>query len=286
LSQIQPSRAAATIDLHCHSTASDGLLRPADLVEKARALGLATIALTDHDTVAGIDEAKHAAEPDLEVIPGIELSSNVDGVEIHLLGYFVDPTSPELLAHGAWCREQRVERVERIIDRLSALGIEIHPADIFERAGTGTVGRPHVARELIDRGYADSIPDAFHRFLGSGRSAYVPRTNVSPRQAIEIIRRAGGVVVMAHPLAVRNYVSRLPNLIEEGLAGLEAHYGEYDESTRRHLAAVADDFRLIATGGSDYHGDGYKEGRGLGTVAVPEEAVTRLREAATRRALP
>ncbi len=271
------------VDLHCHSIASDGFLTPEALIAKAASLKLRALALTDHDTVSGIDAAVSAAlEAGIEFVPGIELSSNSGNAEIHLLGYFVDPASTSLAAHLVWCQEKRIDRIVQICEKLTWAGLPLTLDDVMAFAGAGSVGRPHVAQAMIARGYVSSIGDAFHRYIGMGKPGYVRRENIPPAAAIEVILNAGGAAVLAHPYATPACLQLLPELIAAGLAGLEAWYGEYDPSSRQHLAAIASQHGLIATGGSDYHGDGFKEGRGLGTVDVPYEAIAQLREAASQ----
>jgi predicted metal-dependent phosphoesterase TrpH len=269
-------------DLHCHSTASDGFLSPTELVQRAADLGLGAIALTDHDTLAGLAEATTiAADTGVTVIPGIEMGSNSGTAEVHVLGYYVDASSAPLVEHLAWCQENRLRRIGRICERLAAAGVAIDYDAVLARAGEGSVGRPHVALELIEHGYARSISDAFDRWIGYGRPGYVRRENVDPATAVRIIRQAGGAPVMAHPYAVSGWHALLPELIDAGLAGLEAWYGEYDATTRRHIAKVALAYGLIATGGSDFHGDNFKEGRALGSATVPLETIDALRAAAS-----
>jgi 3',5'-nucleoside bisphosphate phosphatase len=283
MSRPSKGEAISRIDLHCHSTASDGSLAPDALVARALDAGLSVIALTDHDTVEGIAEAQSAAaDTGLEVIPGIELSSDSGNAELHILGYFVDPDSKPLNDHARWCREKRAERIEKICQRLTDLGMQVSLDEVLALSGSGSVGRPHVAQVMIAHGYVDSVGEAFNRYIGDGRPGFVPRENVPPARAIAAINQANGVAVLAHPLFTPGYQHLLPTLRNEGLAGLEAYYGEYDPSTRQRIAAVARQHGLIATGGSDYHGDGYKEGRALGSVAVPPAAVEALRAASGR----
>lgn len=281
MSQFGSDKAIGEVDLHCHSTASDGFLSPAELVEKALGAGLRVMALTDHDTVEGVAEARNAAiGTELEVIPGIELSSDYGSSELHILGYFVDLDSNSLTAHARWCQERRVERIRLMCQRLTNIGMPLSFDEVQALSGPGSVGRPHVAQAMIARGYVDSIGEAFNRYIADGRPAFIPRENVTPAQAIAAINDANGVAVLAHPLFTPNFQGLLPDLGNDGLAGLEAYYGEYDQSTRERLASIARRQGLIATGGSDYHGDGFKEGRALGSVVVPAEVVEELRLAA------
>ncbi len=250
-------------------------------MHKALASGLRVIALTDHDSTAGHLEAHAAsAETELEVIPGIELSSNLDSEEFHLLGYFVDRENPQLISHLRWCQEKRVARIQEMCQKLAQLGLPVTYEDVMTHAGPGSVGRPHVALVLIQSGLASSIGEAFSKYLAVGRPGYVPRENVDPFAAISVIREAGGVAVLAHPLSVGEYRLHLPALVDSGLEGLESYYGEYDQNARERLASDARRWGLIATGGSDYHGDGFKEGRGIGSVYVPPAVAEELRAAA------
>ena len=273
---------ASAVDLHPHTTYSDGTLTPAELVQEADRRGLRVLGLTDHDTLDGLAEAEaEAARRGLELVPGVELSTaGRDGGEIHLLGYFVDRDDSDLRAGLAAYAQARLVRLDHIVDCLAASGIRVDPDHVKRLAGPGTVGRPHIARALVELGHVASIGDAFDRYLASGRPGFVPRPRVEPERAIELIRAAGGVPVLAHPLGTGDVEATVARLAPAGLRGLEVDYGEYDEATRADLRAIADRWDLVATGGSDYHGPGYKLGRELGGPLVPIEAVERLRAAA------
>ena len=273
---------APRVDLHTHSTASDGVLLPTALVEEAARHGLRVLALTDHDTTAGVAEAQIAGDRlGLDVIPGVELSTGgEDEREVHLLGHFVDPENRTLQTALAEFGEGRRARVERIVERLAAAGAPVELDRVRELAGPGTVGRPHVARALIERGYVESVGDAFERYLKVGRPGFVPRYRVSSERAIALVVGAGGVATLAHPLGTGDVEAALARLVPMGLGGLEVYYGEYDDATRAALRAIADRWGLIPTGGSDFHGVGFKTGRDLGGPAVPFESVERLRAAA------
>lgn len=277
------SAPANPVDLHAHSTLSDGVDSPAGLVAEAARRGLRVLALTDHDTVAGVAAATAAAEAvGIELVPGVELSTGGrDGEgEIHLLGYFVDPDDPALLTTLATYAAQRLVRMERIAERLAAAGVPVAPEHVVRLAGAGTVGRPHVARALVELGHVPDVGAAFDRYLSAGRPGFVPRLRVEPAVGIAAIRAAGGVAVLAHPLGTGDPEATVARLVPAGLGGLEVYYGEYDGATHRRLRALADDWRLIPTGGSDYHGPGFKPGRDLGGPPVPPESVERLRAAA------
>lgn len=271
------------IDLHTHSNVSDGLLAPADLVYEAARRGITVLALTDHDTVAGLDAAAATAEhAGITFIPGVELSSDIGPFEVHVLGYEIDRNDPELLHGLAELEHQRLARIEQIVARLAALGVPVSLDRVRELAGPGTIGRPHVARAMIEQGYVTSVQEAFEQYLAAGRPAFVPRGKIVPEQAIALIRKARGVPVLAHPLTTGNIDLVLRRLIPAGLLGIEVYYAEYDEGTQAYLRAIADRYGLIPTGGSDYHGEGFKTGRELGKAPVPAESVVRLQEAAAR----
>jgi predicted metal-dependent phosphoesterase TrpH len=275
-------RPPSIVDLHTHSNYADGLLSPAALVGEAASHGLQVLGLTDHDTVAGIPEARVAAKDlGIEVVPGVELSTSLDGREgVHLLGYFIDTENAELLAGLAAYAEARATRMTRMIARLRELGLDVDEERIADIAGQGTVGRPHLARALIEGGYVADLPEAFDRYLGQGKPGYVPRPRVDPRDAIALVRAAGGVPVLAHPFSPGGVESVLDRLVPAGLRGMEVDYGEYTSQERETLRAIAARRGLIATGGSDFHGLALRSGRELGMAPVPRGAVEALRAAA------
>ena len=277
--------ATPKVDLHTHSTYSDGILSPAMLVEEAVSRGVGILALTDHDTVAGIGEARAAGERlGVEIIPGVELSAALpSGGEVHLLGYFVDVDDPAFLEQLAGYARARIERMERMVERLSRIGAPVAVERVREIAGLGTVGRPHLGRALVEAGYASDLSDAFARYIGGGKPAFVPRPRVDPRDAIALVRAAGGVTVLAHPFSVGGVESVLDRLVPAGLAGMEVDYGEYSVEDREILRQIAARRRLIATGGSDYHGPDLRAARELGSAPVPLGAVTALRAATAVR---
>lgn len=276
------SRLSTHVDLHTHSTYSDGLLSPTELVEEAASRGVRVLALTDHDTVAGIPEARIAGKRlGVEIVPGVELSAALGNRgEVHLLGYFIDVDDPTLLETLAGYARARAERMERMVERLPRIGAPVDLERVREIAGHGTVGRPHLGRALVEAGYATDLSDAFARYIGGGKPAYVPRPRVDPRDAIALVRAAGGVPVLAHPFSVGGVESVLDSLVPAGLAGLEVDYGEYSPEDRETLRQIAVRRGLIATGGSDYHGPDLRAARELGSAPVPMAAVAALREAA------
>lgn len=264
-------------DLHTHSTASDGNLAPADLVRQASERGLSILALTDHDTTLGLADACRAGElRGVYVIRGIELSTDVPSGEIHILGYGIDPAHDELQSTIARLRDASLSRIDRMVARLAELGYRLPEGSVHPSADGASIGRPHVARAMIAAGYVASVGEAFDRFLGRGQPAYIKRERQQPAEAVALVRRAGGLPVLAHPGTVAELDVALPELINAGLAGLECYYGEYTDDQRRALAAVATQHGLLATGGSDYHGEGFRAGRELGGVDIPQAGLDRF----------
>jgi predicted metal-dependent phosphoesterase TrpH len=274
------------IDLHTHSTASDGLLSPAELVKQAREAGLALIALTDHDTTNGLEAALEAGHTNqLEVVPGIEVNTEIPDAEVHVLGYFLDYQQPAFQHTLQTLRDMRVTRAQRMVEKLRALGIDITWERVRELAA-GTIGRPHVAAALVEKGYADSVANAFNRYLYHGGPGYVPRYKLSPLDACRLIQSVHGLPVLAHPIYITELEQILPPLCEAGLAGMEVYYGDYEAKTVKYLKKLAEQHRLIPTGGSDYHGPGIHP-TPLGARQVPTESIERLRAlAAERRSEP
>ncbi len=267
------------VDLHTHSTASDGELTPPELVRLALERGLGTIALTDHDSVAGIDAAQQAARgTSLQVIPGVELSADVEKGEVHVLGYFIDWHDAGFESMLIKFRDGRYGRAEKMARKLTALGAPISFERVKEIAGDASIGRPHVAQALLEAGHVATVSEAFDKYIGRMGPAYVERFRLTPEDAVALILRAGGVPVLAHPREVTHWV--MP-LVKAGLLGLEVHYGMYDDLTRAELARLAKQSGLIATGGSDFHGLN-KMGHmsGLGENHVPLDVVEKLRKKA------
>ncbi|MBF4510817.1 MAG: PHP domain-containing protein [Aeromicrobium sp.] len=268
-------------DLHIHSTASDGTLTPEALVRRAVALGLPAIALTDHDTVAGVSAALEAShDTPLRVIPGVELSAGVQGQGVHILGYFIDHADPKLLSRLEELRTIRITRARAIVASLAETGFEVTVDDVLSVADGGAVGRAHVAQALVAAGHVASVAEAFERLLGSGRPHYVPKPVTSVREVVSWIREAGGVAVVAHP-ALSAVDPHLPELVSAGVVGLEAYHGSHDRLVREHYVALARTHGLVATGGSDFHGD-HAEGNPLGSAEVPDDVVFALEAARDR----
>lgn len=276
----RPGDEALAADLHCHSTASDGRMTPGEVVKAAWQRGLRVIALTDHDTVAGVPVALEAAEPlGLEVIPALELSTALAGREVHLLGYFVDIASPELLRRLRRIQWERRRRARRMVRRLAALGYPVEWARVQELAGGESIGRVHVARALLEKGYINSINQAFDHFLAEGRPAYVPHARLTVQEGIRLITAAGGVAVLAHPgLAQVDHL--IPALKDQGLAGLEVAHPAHDPGRHEHYRRLADRLGLLPSGGSDAHG-GEGPHQQPGAVRIPLSWVEALRRQAS-----
>lgn len=273
------------IDLHTHTTASDGIYAPADLVARAAAAGITTLAVTDHDTLAGCDVASSACgAAGIRFVPGIEVTSVCDGKDLHMLGYFVDPTSPSFRQFLAVQRQQRIDRIHQLIERLTGLGVHFDTRPLLERAaaaGERAMGRPEIARALVAAGQVATIQEAFDKYLIPGRPGFVPRAGAPPADVFARIHDAGGIVSLAHPGLV-GHDEWIAGFVDAGLDAIEAYHSEHDaEMTARYLG-MAKRFGLAVSGGSDYHGDDGHDHVPLGGVSLPEPEFERLR-ALTRR---
>lgn len=266
------------IDLHLHTSASDGRLSPQELVEKVFRLGGGIIAICDHDTVDGLDPALAYARaiPGIRLIPGIEMSTHYEGYEIHLLGYFVDPHNKELTTTLERLAHSRVERAQAMVAKLHGMGIDIAWPKVEGFAGGNSIGRPHIARALLEAGYTGSIKEAFDRFIGYGGPAYVERIKTTPEEAVQLIEGAGGMAVMAHPFTISSPEAVIQYLTRIGLKGLEVYYNGYSTPQRDELMALARKYYLLPTGGSDYHGLDEEAETGIGEAGVPEEVALNL----------
>ena len=266
------------VDLHIHSTASDGRFSPEEIVRKAAEAGLSVIALTDHDTVDGIAPALEAAQkyPQLKMIPGIEISTFVPKGEIHVLGYFIDYTHPELQTALNRMRDSRREQAQAIIARLKDLGMPVEWQRVIEIAGGGSIGRPHIAQAMLEKGYIASIKEAFDEYIKWGGPAYVERPKVTPPEAAELILKINGLPVLGHPLTIEEPEAVIIELNKAGLVGMEVYYKDYTAEERKKLARLAGKYNLIATGGSDYHGLDSSTETMIGEAEVPLESAEQL----------
>ena len=272
-----------TIDLHIHTTASDGTASPAQVVRMAGELGLSAISVADHDTVSGCAEAMAEGQAlGVEVVPGVEFSSRY-GRTIHILGYFLNTESPALTRVLDWIVAERDQRNEKMAALMAADGIPVDYAEMKERFGP-VIGRPNFGQLLVTLGYAESVQDAFDRYIEKGQPYYLPRKMLSSERSVEVIREAGGVPVLAHPFQYRLEEPALRQLIEHcmdhGLLGLECRYSLYDEQQSQYLLSLAREYSLAPTGGSDFHGSNkphIRLGVGTGSLAVPAEWLEGLR---------
>ena len=267
-----------TSDLHTHTTISDGILSPAELVNQATAAGVAYLAITDHDSTDGLAEAKRAAaaHPGLTLIPGIEISTDVPDGEAHMLGYLLDTENADLQATLASFRDDRVDRARRMVENLARLGVPVAWERVQQIAGDGAIGRPHIAQALMEADHVPSIRDAFDRYISNDGPAYAGRRKMAPEEAIKLIRSYGGLPVLAHPAETPGLEGMLPSMVEAGLAGIEVYYGLYPTEERAAYQRLADTNGLLATGGSDYHGPGRAAECDLGASNTPREAAERL----------
>ncbi|MFF4246312.1 PHP domain-containing protein [Streptomyces sp. NPDC001822] len=272
------------IDLHTHSTASDGTDTPAELVAAAAAAGLDVVALTDHDTVGGHAEAAAALPRGLTLVTGAELSCRIDGVGLHMLAYLFDPSEPELARERELVRDDRVPRARTMVRKLQELGVPVTWDRVARIAGDGSVGRPHIATALVELGVVDSVSDAFvPEWLADGGRAYASKHELDPFDAVRLVKAAGGVTVLAHPLAVKRGAvvpdAAIARLAAAGLDGVEVDHMDHDEATRVRLRGLAADLGLLPTGSSDYHGT--RKTVGLGAYTTDPEIYGEITRRAT-----
>lgn len=272
------------VDLHSHTTASDGALSPRELVRLAAKQRVQVLAVTDHDSVSGLPEAiDEAVKHGIEIVPGLEINCDVEGAEVHVLGYCMDWQEPWFEIFLAEQRAERTARVHRIVERLAELGLPLTVDEVFAICKEGSPGRPHVALAMVHRGYVKSVREAFDRYLRSGGPANVPRRRLTPVEAVRVIRRARGVPVFAHPgLADRD--AMIPELVQAGLAGIETFYPEHSAGQVEAYRRICREHDLIATGGSDFHGSHSGRANTLGSPPVPLEVWQALKARAERLA--
>ncbi len=257
------------VDLHAHTVFSDGLLTPARLVAEAKRRGLAAVGVTDHDTMDGVAQAREAGRRHgVEIVPGAELSCFVNGVDVHVLGYYLDPRDDRVAGFFAEMKRAREDRANRMVERLAALGIEFSMDRVREIAGRGAVGRPHVAQAMVEAGAVENLEQAFRRYIGYEGPAYVPKFRLSPEEAIGFIRDHGGVAVVAHPGTYRRDEA-VYAAIAAGVDGIEVWHPDHGERQSAHYAEMAQKNGLLMTGGSDCHGGRKGNHIYLGEVRVP-----------------
>ena len=274
-------------DLHLHTTASVGRLEPKDIVSLAVKVGLDVIAITDHDTIDGITSALAAAKafPSLMVIPGVEINTDVPHGEVHALGYFIDYTDQKLAVALQGLRDSREGRGQRMIAKLSKLGMDVEWQRVLELAQGGSIGRPHVAQALLEKGYVSSEKEAFDKYIGHYGPAYVERYKLLPIEAVKLIVDARGLPVLAHPADIGDLKELVPKLKAAGLIGMEIYYRDYSSDVIAGLLKIANQYDLIPTGGTDYHAFGDDSEVMIGGALAPAQSVERLLALADRRSL-
>jgi predicted metal-dependent phosphoesterase TrpH len=266
-------------DLHIHTTASDGVLTPEEIIDMAVEISLKGIAISDHDTVAGLGRARQYLDTtsySLDFIPAIELNTDAGEDEVHILGYFIDPENVALNQRLQEIRNSRYHRAEQMVSRLQELGLNITFEQVQALAQGELIARPHIARVLVNNKYATTIRDAFDKYIGRGRPGYVPRYKFLPDEAIELIKNAGGIAVLAHPGLIKDE-NKVIEIINTGIEGLEVFYPEHSPEQIEELLEFARRHRLLITGGSDYHGPGSSESRSnMGAAGVSKQLVKRM----------
>lgn len=266
-----------TADLHTHTRHSDGLYEPRELVDRAVAAGISILCIADHDNLtASRETAEYARSCGVVLVPGTELSCQHDGVDVHVLAYGVDVDDPALEARLASFRKTRDTRGEQMVERLHELGCPVSIDRVRELAGGGALGRPHVARALVETGAVDSLDEAFRKYLGSGRPAFIDKQRFRIDEVVELVRKAGGITSVAHPSVYRDHRRIVNELIAAGIDGIETRHPDVDEPQRDHYEKLARERGLFTTGGSDDHGNGGP--KTIGNVRVPESAIAPLLE--------
>jgi hypothetical protein len=258
------------IDLHLHTTASDGTISPADTVRAAAEGGVTLLAITDHDTTLGIAGAQAVAkEVGVTLVPGVELSCDLESVDLHVLGYFVRPCSEELQAGLRELIHFRDLRNGQILEKLAALGAPVRIERVKEIAGSGSVGRPHIAAALVEAGRVSTITEAFHRYLARGKPAYVPRRLLTPARACEIIHQSGGIAALAHPIKIRSNAA-VENALAAGMDAVEVYHSDHTAHHVEMLLGLAKSHSLLVVGGTDSHGPYSDRPLAIGSVTIPE----------------
>ena len=268
----------ALVDLHLHTTASDGRLTPTELIHLVAKGGLQVVSITDHDSTEGLAEALKAAKeyPHLTLIPGIEMSADIPGNEIHVLAYYIQYEDKGLQNTLQKFRDDRIYRAKEILERLREMGMPVQWERVQEIAGDGAVGRPHIAQAMVEKGYVAQTSEAFDKYLGRNGPAYSEREKLTPVAAIDLIRSWGGVAVLAHPSYVTDLDRVIPELIEAGLVGMEVYYAQYSPEKIQELAQMADRYGLLPCGGSDYHGIEDRDEPLPGSMGPPLDVVKQL----------
>ncbi|HKB84870.1 MAG TPA: PHP domain-containing protein [Ignavibacteriaceae bacterium] len=265
------------VDLHSHTNYSDGFNSPKDLIDKARSKGIEILSITDHDNLAGIDEAsEYGKEVGVEIIAGVEISSDILDREIHILGYFVEPGNPELERYLEFFRAERLKRADRIVNKLNTLGISLKLDDVLKISKNSAVGRPHIAQAMLERGFTNSYFEAFNKYIGNGCIAYEKKVHVSPRSAFKIISDSGGLSFIAHPGIMPENI--LKELIESGVDGIEVVHPSHNPQLVKFYRGIVNEYFLLESGGSDFHGGRREDENNLGKFFVTPSVVEAMRQ--------
>ena len=274
---ISPSETIRA-DLHLHTSYSDGVYAPREIVDKARAAGIFTLSITDHDNVGGFDQAvEYGKSVGVEVIPGVELSAAMGEKDVHILAYFIDCKSRSLLDYLSFFRYERLKRAERIVEKLNKINIPIKFESVQEQAGVGSLGRPHIASVMMEEGFIDSYREAFSKYIGVGGPAYEKKYQLSPEEAIRLIAESGGLSFLAHPGKYTSEVE-LALLIKAGLDGIEVVHPSHNEARQEHYRSVVSQYFLLESGGSDFHGGKRNDEAAFGTFWVPIQVVDAMKK--------
>jgi predicted metal-dependent phosphoesterase TrpH len=265
------------VDLHVHTNYSDGCNSPKELIDKAKAKGIEILSITDHDNLAAIEEAsEYGKVVGMEIIPGVEISSDIMDREIHILGYFVEPGNYEIERYLKFFREERLKRADRIVKKLNLLGISLKLDDVLSIASNSAVGRPHIAQAMVEGGFINSYFEAFNKYLGNGCAAYEKKVHVSPRSAFKIINDSGGLSFIAHPGIMPESI--LMELIEAGVDGIEVIHPSHTAQIVKFYRGIVNEYFLLESGGSDYHGGKREDENNLGKFLVNPSVVEAMRK--------
>ncbi|MFO7445370.1 MAG: PHP domain-containing protein [Ignavibacteriaceae bacterium] len=265
------------VDLHIHTTHSDGFYSPTEIIGKAKEKGLDIIGITDHDNISAIEEAANAGKKvGIEVIPGVEISSDVRDKEVHILGYFVEPDNKELERYLNFFREERIKRAVRIVNRLNNLGFPLSINDVMDKAANSAVGRPHIAQAMLEKGFVNSYYEAFNKFIGNGCPAFEKKVHLSPQSAFKIINDAGGLSFIAHPGYMPEIL--LKEIIEAGVDGIEVVHPSHSPQQTKFYRGIVNEYFLLDSGGSDFHGGKREDEGNLGKYFTNPSAIEAMRK--------
>ena len=268
---------SSKVDLHTHTSHSDGFYSPIELIKKAKQAGIDVISITDHDNVAGILEAtEYGKEIGIDVIPGVEISSDIEDKEVHILAYFFEPDNPELERYLTFFREERLKRAVRIVKKLTSLGLPLTIEDVLEKAKNSAVGRPHIAQAMLEKGLVSSYYEAFNKHIGNGCPAYEKKVHLSPQSAFKIISDAGGLSFIAHPGYMPEAL--LKELINAGVDGIEVIHPSHSREQVRFYRGIVNEYFLLESGGSDFHGGKREDDKNLGSYYTSIAVVEAMRQ--------